>query len=120
MCTGWRGKGYEVRSNRLVVQGPEAGKREKASPQLALLWMEGPPAFYVCEECLRWLGESYYPRSVLNSMQWHYAHPGERRGTTEWTCKECRAQKVADKERLDTFRNFRQPEDPVIGGPGNA
>ena len=67
-----------------------------------------------CEVCFRWLPPRSFPREVINSMEWHLAHPGGPRGRTVWSCKECRAQEVVERERVEAYLNFRIPSDPVV------
>ena len=67
-----------------------------------------------CEACLRWQQQSCFPRSVIASIEWHDTFPGMPRGRTIWSCKECRAQEVAERERVEAFCNFRHPDEPEL------
>ena len=61
--------------------------------------------------CLRWRPQVYFPSSVVASVTWHEAHaetPVRRR--TIYSCKECRAKEVAERERTEGFLNFRLPD----------
>ena len=65
-----------------------------------------------CEACYRYRPESCFPSSVLTSIAWHVNFPSMPRRRTIWSCKECRAQEVAERERVEAFRNFRLPDTP--------
>ena len=64
----------------------------------------------MCEACLRWRAQSHFPSKVVASVEWHEAHPDMPRGRTIHSCKECRAQQVNDRERIEAFLNFRLPD----------
>ena len=64
-----------------------------------------------CEACFRWRLQGHFPSSVIASVTWHEAHadaPVQRR--TVYSCKECRAQEVAARERIEGFLSFRLPD----------
>ena len=63
-----------------------------------------------CEACQRSLLERRFPSKVLASVQWHVKHPDQPRGETIWSCKECRAQEVANRERIEAFLRIRLPD----------
>ena len=72
-----------------------------------------------CEACLRWRRQGYFPSSVVALVVWHesYADAPVRRRTVRlsedplgYSCKECRAQAVADRERIEGFLLFRLPD----------
>ena len=68
-----------------------------------------PPPTIVCEVCLRERLAQCFPRTVVASVVHHLALPG-RAQMKVWSCKECRAQQVADRERIDAVFNFRLPD----------
>ena len=68
----------------------------------------------MCEACLRWRLQGFFPSSVVASVAWHEAYPDApvpRR--TVYSCKECRAQEVANREKIEGFRNLRLPDGPA-------
>ena len=71
----------------------------------------GAPALInQCEVCFRELPEHHFPRSVLAPLTHQLLFPEVPRGRTLRSCKECRAQEVADRERIVKFLNFRPPD----------
>ena len=69
-----------------------------------------PPPTIVCEVCLRERLTERFPGSVVASVIHHLALPGRDPRRTVWSCKECRAQQVAERERIEAFLNFRLPD----------
>ena len=70
------------------------------------------PPTLECEDCLRELPAKakHFPSSVLASWTHHLAFPEHER-RSRWSCKQCRAQQVVERERIQGFQNFRHIPD---------
>ena len=72
--------------------------------------LDDRPPTLGCEECLRELPADHFPSSVLASWTHHLAFPEHER-RSRWSCKQCRAQQVVERERIQGFQNFRHIPD---------